>query len=93
MLGVEGTTNQDNQDSLPPLGIKPKQQWLEERMQEINAAIVRYAEAKLIIPIEWLNEYLQLSREIESIKSEAIKATCDEIKNKIRYGLQPSFAK
>lgn len=47
----------------PPLGLAPK--WIrdEQRLWEIQAAIVRYYEAEMPIPIEWVEEYNQLITE------------------------------
>ena len=40
----------------PPLGIKPRNLWLEDRLNNINAAIARFIEADSIIPSEWIEE-------------------------------------
>ena len=40
----------------PPLGIKPHKLWLEERFTDIHAAILRYAEAEIPIPVKWAQE-------------------------------------
>jgi hypothetical protein len=44
----------------PPIGLRPK--WIidKERLNEVRSAIVRYYDAELKIPIEWLKEYNQL---------------------------------
>jgi len=44
----------------PPIGLRPK--WIidKERLNEVRSAIVRYYDAGLKIPIEWLKEYNQL---------------------------------
>ena len=40
----------------PPLGLKPEQLWEEERGIEIMRAIIRYVDAGMTIPGEWLVE-------------------------------------
>lgn len=44
----------------PPIGLRPK--WVSniERLNEVRGAIVRYYDAELKIPIEWIEEYNQL---------------------------------
>lgn len=44
----------------PPLGITPKYIVDESRKETISKAIIRYAEVKLAIPIEWITEYNSL---------------------------------
>ena len=43
-----------------PIGLRPK--WIidKERLNEVRSAIVRYYDAELKIPIEWIEEYNQL---------------------------------
>lgn len=52
----------------PPLGIKPRNLWLEDRLNDINAAIARYIEADSIIPFEWIEERNELLRTIHKLK-------------------------
>ena len=40
----------------PPLGLKPKYIHEAERKQEICDAMMRYAEAKMPVPVEWVSE-------------------------------------
>ena len=40
----------------PPLGIKPRTYWVEERIDAIREAIVRYAVAGRMVPDEWVIE-------------------------------------
>ena len=49
----------------PPIGLRPKWVSDKERLNEVRSAIVRYYDAELKIPIEWIEEYNQL---IDSIK-------------------------
>ena len=44
----------------PPIGLTPKWVIDEKRLKEVRAAIVRYYDAKLKIPIEWIEEYNDL---------------------------------
>jgi hypothetical protein len=46
----------------PPLGLIPK--WLrqEERLKEIREAMLRYLEADVEIPEEWIEEFLELRK-------------------------------
>ena len=49
----------------PPLGLRPRKLAIEERLNEVRAAILRYCEASLAIPIEWIEEYNSLVVEKE----------------------------
>jgi hypothetical protein len=40
----------------PPLGLYPQKLFLEDRLNDINAAIIRYIEADYLIPKEWIDE-------------------------------------
>jgi len=53
----------------PPVGLKLRYLWIEERLNDINDAMVRYAAANQIIPTEWLEEYLQLVNEHTALKN------------------------
>ena len=44
----------------PPIGLRPKWVSDKERLNEVRSAIVRYYDAELKIPIEWIEEYNQL---------------------------------
>ena len=50
--------------SKPPPGIKPRYLWLEERATEVKKAILRYAEAGLAVPFEWVVEWNNLQKEL-----------------------------
>jgi hypothetical protein len=45
---------------MPPIGLKPKYVNRVERLNEVRGAIVRYYDAGLKIPIEWIEEYNEL---------------------------------
>lgn len=57
MLTVGVTMEEKNIDKRPPIGVVPKRTWDTRRWVELSQAIVRYAEAERIIPIEWVEEY------------------------------------
>ena len=40
----------------PPLGLMPKCIWLENRRYAIEEAVIRYTDANMDIPEEWLAE-------------------------------------
>lgn len=44
----------------PPLGLRPKKFWNEERVNNIIQAINRYVCANKQIPVEWVEEYNEL---------------------------------
>ena len=52
----------------PPIGLKPKKYHLLERLNEVRSAIVRYYEAELPIPVEWIEEYNELIKPKEDEK-------------------------
>ena len=41
---------------IPPIGLYPKKLFLEDRLNDINSAILRYIEADYLIPSEWISE-------------------------------------
>ena len=45
---------------IPPIGLIPK--WVRngERLREVREAIVRYYDAEMEIPVEWMEEYNEL---------------------------------
>ena len=49
----------------PPLGLRPRFIWIELRIAEIKRAIDRYKSDNYEIPIEWVNEYNELIKEIK----------------------------
>lgn len=52
--------NKPIQEKKPPLGIMPKQVHDEIRRRDLGEAIVRYIEASLLVPPEWVEEYNEL---------------------------------
>lgn len=46
----------------PPLGLRPRFVHEEERMAEIYAAVVRYMDAGICVPTEWIAEYNELAK-------------------------------
>jgi hypothetical protein len=44
----------------PPLGLIPKNFHNEKRLNEVREAIIRYCNAELKIPLEWIQEYNEL---------------------------------
>ena len=53
-------SKQKEKISIPPIGLKPKFVNRIERLHEVRSAIVRYYDAQLKIPIEWIEEYNEL---------------------------------
>jgi hypothetical protein len=60
-IQVQGDTNGMYSKPKPPIGLMPKQLWVENRLREIAAAIQRYLDEKFEIPVEWVEEYNELS--------------------------------
>jgi hypothetical protein len=50
----------------PPLGLKPRYIAKAHRMNEIKDAVVRYMDAWLPIPDEWITEYNELAARKET---------------------------
>ena len=48
---------EDEKIVMPPIGLKPKFVNRLERLNEVRGAIVRYYDAGLKIPVEWIEEY------------------------------------
>jgi hypothetical protein len=44
----------------PPIGLRPKWVSNRERLNEVRGAMVRYYDAELKMPIEWIEEYNEL---------------------------------
>jgi hypothetical protein len=53
-------TSEENELREPPLGIMPAHIWKRHRIAELNLAIIRYLDAGLGVPPEWLIEYVEL---------------------------------
>lgn len=49
-------------DPLYPVGVVPKNIWLQERKQNLRQAIIRYLDADLTPPNEWYEELEDLDR-------------------------------
>jgi hypothetical protein len=49
----------------PPLGLMPRKLWLEVRLVKVKEAITRFNEASKEIPLEWIEEYNHLVRELD----------------------------
>jgi hypothetical protein len=45
----------------PPIGIMPRKYWVEQRKNDLLAAIKRYMDAEKDIPQEWIHEYVEHS--------------------------------
>ncbi len=48
-----------------PLGIEPRFILRDKRIKEIREAISRYIDSRIAIPIEWIEEYNQLVKELK----------------------------
>jgi hypothetical protein len=48
----------------PPLGIMPRDVWLEKRREALGDATARYIDAKVDIPLSWMKEFNWLNKEI-----------------------------
>lgn len=57
-----------NMGKRPPLGLMPKDIWIEQRLEDVMAAIDRRLEIKSPIPSEWIEEYNWLLTETEKGK-------------------------
>lgn len=49
------------QATKPPLGVMPKEVWDRKRQQDLAESMVRYLEAGMKIPSEWIKEYNEIS--------------------------------
>lgn len=54
----------------PPLGLRPRDIVIQERMDEIIAAVNRYRAVKKPIPEKWSNEYFDISSELMRLRDE-----------------------
>jgi hypothetical protein len=43
-------------DVKPPVGIMPYKVWIDKRIATLHSALVRYNEAGMVVPPEWLTE-------------------------------------
>lgn len=60
----------------PPLGVTPPYFWRRERKEELLQAIVRYGEAELKIPEEWLREFNELNN--DNLTSKQVQMVIEE---------------
>jgi hypothetical protein len=49
----------------PPLGLYPQKLFFEDRLNDINAAIIRYIDADYLIPKEWIDEREWIIKKLE----------------------------
>lgn len=54
----------------PPLGIKPRMFVLENRLREIDGAMIRYIKASMSIPEEWLEERNEIILTLQGIRKD-----------------------
>jgi hypothetical protein len=77
MMEVQSLTldqkDPDPEPKAPPLGIKPRFIWLEERLDELLAAIKRKAAVGSECPDEWLEEMDAIIRLIAALKKPSRK--------------------
>lgn len=67
----------------PPLGVMPKWLWLEHRMQELWAAMIRFNMAGVEIPAEWLDETLRHHAEWKKCRPSA-EQKCDQFDHSVQ---------
>jgi hypothetical protein len=58
----------------PPLGLRPKWVYLEERIEEISAAIKHYQDAGLPVPNEWRRELVEVQQQQDGLRLEVVPA-------------------
>lgn len=52
----------------PPLGVMPRKMWDKQRQKDLADAMVRYLEAGMKIPAEWIEEYNEISDRLKEVK-------------------------
>lgn len=52
---------------LEPIGLKPREVWLLERMNEVNVSILRYKQFNKVIPREWIDELVEIANIINKL--------------------------
>lgn len=52
----------------PPLGLTPRWICEEERLEQVRAAIGRYIDASMNVPVEWIEEHNELTARLSSRK-------------------------
>ena len=60
LFNLNDVKEEREKQTIKPIGLKPKLISNLERLEEIKCAIVRYYNAELKIPIEWIEEYNEL---------------------------------
>lgn len=68
----------------PPLGVKPRWAWEEERASDLSEAMQRYLDAGVEIPEEWNMEFNELYSKIMSKKTE--KNLAEQMREKALNG-------
>ncbi len=63
-----GKMQGSEQSRVVPIGIIPRHIWLESRRDDIYEAIKRRRDSQLAPPLEWIEELLNLEREIQGRK-------------------------
>lgn len=66
----------------PPIGIEPRYIWEKKRIKELKAAIKRYVDAGMEVPIEWITELNEFCRrEISGNKPAELNETAPRKEN------------
>ena len=52
----------------PPLGVMSKDLWNRQRQKDLADAMVRYLEAGMKTPLEWIEEYNEISDRLKEVK-------------------------
>lgn len=52
----------------PPLGVMPRDIWDRKRQEELADAMLRYLEAGMKVPLEWIEEYNEISDRSKEVK-------------------------
>ena len=52
----------------PPLGVMPREMWYRQRQKDLADAMVRYLKAGMKAPLEWIEEYNEISDRLEEVK-------------------------
>ncbi len=50
---------------LEPIGLKPREIWLLERINDISCTILRYKQFDKDIPREWIDELISITNELD----------------------------
>ena len=74
LAGLDELDGREEHDDLytakpkPPLGVMPKDLWNRQRQKDLADAMVRYLEAGMKTPLEWIEEYNEISDRLEEVK-------------------------